>query len=104
MHPYIEKISAYLAEQEPNYGDRDVHELLEMLYRCYTDLNPMDSEKIRRSFAQLETILSKLSVQDNNTMFCMVLDICAEHERLAFFTGFDVGARLMTELAGRDIL
>ena len=104
MHPYTEKISAYLAEREPNYGDGDIHTLLEMLYHCYTELNPIDSEKIRRDFAGLDTILSKLPWEDNNALFCAILDLCGEHEALAFFAGFDAGARLMAELDDRGIL
>lgn len=98
MNKYIEKLNSFLEQQTPNYGDDDVQSLLEMLHYYYTLANPVDIAVIHCQFKELDDILSKLSLADNNAIFSLTCSICTSHERHAFLEGVHVGLRLFVEL------
>lgn len=98
MNKYIEKLNQFLEQQVPDYGFDDVQSLLEMLYYYYTQANPIDTAVIHCQLKELDDILSKLSLAENNTVFLLTCDVCAEHERKAFLEGIHVGLRLFIEL------
>lgn len=47
--------------------------------------------------------LEELSFQENNRVFSLVGSLCAEHERIAFFAGLQLGAQLMLELTEKAV-
>ena len=98
MNPYIEKLRQYLAENQPNYGDGDIHSLLEFLWWHYTECNPVTDQTIKNQFILMRPILDKLSQEDEDTMFHAVCVLCMEHERLAYLEGIRLGARLAGEM------
>lgn len=101
MNSYTEKIREYLATHEPDYGDSNIHSLLELLYRCYTEYNPIDNAAIRRQFSGLEPIMEKLPLAESDEVFYTFCRICTETERLAFMEGLRVGLRLEAELSAQ---
>ena len=98
MNKYIAKLNSFLEQQAPNYGNDDAQSLLEMLHYYYTLANPVDTAVIHCQFKELDDILSKLSLADNNAVFELTCSISASHERQAFLEGIHVGLRLFLEL------
>lgn len=99
MTPYTQAIADYLSSHEPDYGDSNIHSLLEMLYRCYTEYNPIDNAVIRQQFSSLEPIMEKLPLTESDEVFYTFCRICIETERLAFLEGLRVGLRLEAEIS-----
>lgn len=102
MNAYKQMIKEHLSENEPNYGDTNIHTLLELLYHCYTECNPIDNAAIRGHFADLEGILEKLTLAENDQVFYTICRICTETERMAFMEGLHVGLRLEAELSAEE--
>lgn len=98
MNYYVEKLNEYLENHTPNYGDEDIHNLLEMLYGAYIFSNPIDTEEIREQFQTLDNILNKLSFSDNTAVFLLTCDLCVAHAHSAFLEGVHVGLRLFSEI------
>ncbi len=97
MNRYIENLKCFLSKQSPNYGFTDANSLLEMLYYYMQD-NPVDKSIIRCQFEELDGLLSKLSISDNNAVFCLTGTLCASYEKQAFPDGIAVGLQLYAEL------
>ena len=98
MNRYIQKLNEFLAEQAPCFPYDDANSILEMLCYYYTDANPVDSAVIRCQFRDLDHVLSKLTITDNEQIFSSTVDLCISHARQAFINGIIVGMRLFTEL------
>ena len=94
MKRYIEILNQYAREQGIGEGES----LLELLYYCFCIENGLDTEEIRKIFQKMDDILSKLSFDDNNTLFNMACVLCEKYQREAFRTGLLVGFRLCKEL------
>ena len=69
-----------------------------MLCYYYMQDNPVDNGIIRCQFEELDAILSKLSLSDNNAVFHLTGTLCASYEKQAFLDGIAVGLQLYTEL------
>lgn len=98
MTPYIHQIQTYIEQHQPQFGHEDIHTIAELLYNCYTELNPIDTTEIRGGFREIDQIIRNLSIQDNDRVFAVVCQLCTQHERLAFLAGMRVGAQLLLEL------
>ena len=98
MNHYIENLISFLAEQTPNFRFGDANSILEILCYYYTEANPVDNAVIRCQFKNLDNVLSKHSLEDNEEVFSTVVDLCISHARQAFAEGIVVGMRLFTEL------
>lgn len=48
MKEFLEKLRQQVAENPPNYGDAD--SVLGLLYECFNENNPYDSEQIKGGF------------------------------------------------------
>lgn len=53
---------------------------------------------IRARFRRMESILSKLSLQDNDAIFGLTVEICSEYIKQAFLAGARIGTQLVLEL------
>ena len=98
MNRYIEKLKAFLAEQSPHYRYTDANSILEMLYCYYSEENPIDNAAIRCRFKELDNILCRLPLADNNAVFSLTCKLCSAYEQQAFWEGVQVGMRLFEEL------
>lgn len=58
----------------------------------------MRIDATREGYDALNECLSDLSLHENGQVFTMVGTLCAEHERIAFLSGLQLGAQLMLEL------
>lgn len=98
MKQYMEALQKYVEEQKLHTGEADGESLLELLYYCFCIHNDLDTEEIRKNFQQMEEILKKLCLDDNNTLFNMTCDLCEKYQHEAFRTGLLVGFHLHKEL------
>ena len=98
MTPYIQQFKIYIEQHPPQFGHEDIHTIAELLYNCYTEMNPIDTTEIRGIFREIDQIIRNLSVQENDRVFAVVCQLCTHHERLAFLAGLRVGAQLLLEL------
>lgn len=103
MNTYIEHLKEYLLNKQPNYGYKDAHSLLDMLYYYYTQDNPIENQKIKASFAHLDNILALLPLQDNDTVFVLTANLCNEYAKQGFIAGIITGTHLFAELEGHPI-
>lgn len=94
MNPYIKIWKTYLPENTPDCSEEETRSLLEMLYYCYRERNPILTQEIRKDFAGLNDILSKLSLRENDQVADITCKLCSEHEQAAFFDGFRVAVLL----------
>ena len=51
MKEFLEKLRQQVAENPPNYGDAD--SVLGLLYECFNENNPYDSEQIKAEIIRL---------------------------------------------------
>lgn len=98
MNIINDEIKNYLTAHKPEYGNSNVVSLMDMLYHHYTELNPIDSEKIRTSFQKLRKSFEYMDEDKFEIVFAIVSDLCIEQERVAFLEGMHVGMRLTKEL------
>lgn len=95
MEQYIEVLNKYMEEQTVGEGES----LLELLYYCFCIQNDLETREIRQNIQKMDDILKDLSLEDNDTLFDMVCDLCEKYQHEAFQTGLLVGFHLYKELA-----
>ena len=96
MNPYIEKLKTYL-QDIPSCRENG-SSILELLCYYYTEENLIETTMIRARFQKMDAILSKLSIQDNDAIFGLTVEICSKYIEQAFLTGARTGAQLILEL------
>ena len=75
--------------------------VLEFLYIAYTDIQGRDPKEIDQGFVDLDNHLEGVSLDENNTIFSIVCDLCNAYEKRAFMDAIQIGAYLMLELQGK---
>lgn len=98
MKAYLEKLKAYVEAHPIQFDDDCDLPALDSLYWHYSECHNMSNEKTKQASADLNACLDDLSLKDNNRVFCFVGALCAEHERIAFLAGLQLGAQLILEL------
>lgn len=81
-------------------GDPDCKTVLDQLYRAYAESHENDPPEIQAGYAELETFLESLPLDDNNAAFNLCCRLCVAYEYKAFLDGLQYGAALMMELKG----
>lgn len=76
----------------------DATSVLELLYMAYADVQGRDPKEIDQGFLDLDTHLSKSSLEENNETFGIVCKLCDAYEKRAFMDAIQIGAYLMIEL------
>ena len=76
----------------------DAASVLEFLYMAYADVQGRDPKEIDQGFLDLDTHLSKFSLDENNETFSIVCKLCDAYEKRAFMDAIQIGAYLMMEL------
>lgn len=98
MNPYIKLWKTCLPKNAPDCSEEEAKSLLDMLYYCYRERNPILTQEIRKDFAGLNDILSKLPLRENDQVGNLTCKLCSEHEQAAFFDGFRVAVLLGAQL------
>ena len=92
-------MKAYTESNPLDTGDPDCATVLDQLYRAYAESHENDPPDIQTGFAELETFLETLPLDDNNAVFNLCCRLCVEYERKAFLDGLQYGAELILELS-----
>lgn len=87
-----------LENQPFDSGDPDCKTVLDQLYRAYAESHEADPPEIRDGFAELESFLETLPLDDNNTVWNLCCRICIAYEQKAFIDGLRYGTHLIQEL------
>ena len=98
MPIHSHQVYEYLDAHPIRSYDGTIDSLLNMLCSVYVESNPIETDDIRKSFGAVDCILSKLSLDDNNSVFNLIVNLCISYERNAFIHGISLGMHLMTEL------
>lgn len=96
MNPYIEKMKEYL-ERHPN-DRKEFASVAELLCHCYVVENFVEVPKLRAEIEDMGEILEKLSLEDNDALFCAFMRACNGYTEQAFMTGLRIGAALTLEV------
>ena len=98
MKTIAEAMKAYLETHPFDPGDDDCATVLDQLYRAYAESHENDPPEIQAGYAELETFLESLSLDDNNAVFNLCCRLCVAYEHKAFLDGLQYGAAMMMEL------
>ena len=98
MQPFLELLKRYTENHTFDSGDPDCKTVLDQLHRAYAESHENDPLEIRDGFAQLESFLETLPLEDNNAVWHLCCRICVAYEHKAFIDGFHYSAQLMKEL------
>ena len=99
MNPHIEKLKKYLDSQPVNAVCNDAKSLMDLLCYIYMTESPLDSATLRFQFQKADQILERLSLEENDQLFYLTMQICDTYIRMAFQDGIHVGYHLMAELS-----
>lgn len=85
-----------LGRDPPNYGDAD--SVLGLLYECFNENNPYDSEQIKADFEELYRQTNGMPLREMDRIVYPVCKLCRDHERAGVVEGIKIGVRLLQEL------
>ena len=98
VNSYNEALRRYIEAHPFDGGDSGCETVLDQLYQAYTESHESDPPEIQAGFAELESFLETLPLDDNNAVFSLCCRLCIHYERKAFLDGLQYGAHLMSEL------
>ena len=90
MKSYFDILKAHIEAHPPNYGESDIHSILEMLWNTYCQHNQLDSEQIKDGFAELYQHMKDVPITDMDGVIDTVCSLCLEHEKTGFVEGVKV--------------
>ena len=99
MEKYIERLRQHIATNPIQFDDNCDHPALDSLYWHYSECHNMSNAKTKAASRALHEYLDELSFREIDSVFSLVGTLCAEHERIAFLAGLQLGAQLMLELS-----
>ena len=102
MKTISEALKIYIEKHPFDPGDSGCETVLDQLYQAYAESHESDPPEIRAGFAELESFLEKLPLDNNNAVFNLCCCIYTEYERKAFKDGLLYGARLIWELFKKE--
>ena len=98
MELFLQRFRSYIETHPLDTGDEEHPTVLDQLYQAYAESHESDPPEIRAGFAELETFLESLPLDDNNAVFNLTCRLCTHYERKAFLDGLFYGAHLILEL------
>lgn len=103
MKKYIEALNNYMEEHTVDAGALPAETVIDALFVCFCLENEVRIPAVSAAFEKLDTVLEKLSREDNDELFLLTCDISEQYRREAFRTGLLVGFRLCGELADETV-
>ena len=98
MKTISDALRAYMQAHPFVSGDPDCKTVLDQLYSAYAESHESDPPEIQAGYAELESFLESLPLDDNNAVFNLCCRLCVAYEYKAFLDGLQYGAELMLEL------
>ena len=102
MYNLAQRLKAYIETHPFDDGDSNCETVLDQLYQAYAESRESDPPEIQAGFAELESLLETLPLDDNNAVFGLCCRLCIHYERKAFLDGLQYGAHLMAELFQKE--
>ena len=96
MDERFERLRKHFMERTPEF-ERETQAMLESLYYHFKEEHPTEDETIRRYFDEVDSILHKLTIDENNAIFSKICDMLMLSEYQAFYNGIHVGIKLLME-------
>ena len=98
MDDISKHLEVYIKSHKFDGGTSECETVLEQIYRAYAESHESDPPEIQAGFAELESFLETLPLNDNNAVFSLCCRLCIHYERKAFRDGLQYGAHLISEL------
>ena len=102
MRDLAQRLKAYIETHPFDAGDSNNETVLDQLYQAYAESRESDPPEIQAGFAELESFLETLPLDDNNAVFSLCCRLCIHYERKAFLDGLQYGAHLMFEMFRKE--
>ena len=99
MESRLSKLKSYLIEHPIDLGDNVDFPCLDALWWLYAEHHPMVNDNTKSHYFTIRNLVEAVPVLDSDQMMELVSRLCLEHERIAFFAGFRLGAQLILELS-----
>ncbi len=98
MDKYIKRLRRYIEANPTLFDDDCDHPALDSLYWHYSESHCMSNDKTKAANRAIRDYFGNPSPQEEDTIFTLIGTLCAEHERIAFLAGLQLGAQLMLEI------
>ena len=99
MRDLAQRLKAYIETHPFDTDDSNNETVLDQLYQAYTESRESDPPEIQAGFAELESFLESLPLDDNNAVFSLCCRLYTAYEYKAFLDGLQYGAHLINELS-----
>ena len=99
MYNLAQRLKAYIDAHPFDPDDSNNETVLDQLYQAYAESRESDPPEIQAGFAELESFLESLPLDDNNAVFNLCCRLCTAYEYKAFLDGLQYGAHLINELS-----
>ena len=96
MNTIIALLRKHMEEHPPNFADGD--SVLTMLYECYNESNPFDSEQILAAVHARYEAMNGKTLREMDEIVYPVCTLCRDHEKAGFVEGVKVGFLLAHEI------
>ena len=93
----------YIKDHPIRIDDNSGQQVLDGLYWLYSESHTMSDAGTKAAAQTLHDRLNNLSDEESDDIFSLAISLCAEHERLAFQVGPQVGAQLVMELMEGEV-
>ena len=101
MQKLITLLQRHLDAHPFDSGDPDCKTVLDQLYQAYTEFHKADPPEIQDGFAEQESFLETLPLENNNAVWNLCYRICVAYEHKAFIDWLHYGAQLMMDLEAK---
>ena len=98
MKDYLAKLKSQIEADPLTFYDGGDIPALESLYLHYTECYCMHSDLTKQLSQELNELLDDLPFADGNKICSLSSELAAEHERIGFVAGLQLGAQLILEL------
>ena len=98
MKEYLLKLKSKIEADPLTFYDGVDIPALESLYFHYTECYCMHSDLTKQLSQEMNELLSSLPFADSDKVCSLSSELAAEHERIGFVAGLQLGAQLMLEL------
>lgn len=102
MKTYLKKLKSKIQSDPLTFYEGGDIPALESLYFHYTECYCMHSDLTKQLSQEINELLSSLPFADGDKVCSLSSELAAEHERIGFVAGLQLGAQLILELGKED--
>lgn len=102
MKTYLKKLKSKIQSDPLTFYEGGDIPARESLYFHYTECYCMHSDLTKQLSQEINELLSSLPFADGDKVCSLSSELAAEHERIGFVAGLQLGAQLILELGKED--